>query len=209
MTLDRINPGLAASLPLLGAVPQLTHFWTLYQQWLKPVARVPYEGRQVIVRSTDLSNMRLEADADDASGWRLNVLHGKGRSLLVGAEAERVLGRVLTHVNQEGGSATRVESAVRALVDAGTPETFVQQYVRRRGGLVGGSWSERQEARNDNLALEMALHEETERAALEGELDALQAAWKDADEIAAIADNLLLPGSITDRLRRLQRPERD
>jgi hypothetical protein len=42
----------------------------------------------------------------------------------------------------------------------------------------------------DALALEMALHEETERRAMEGELKMLEAAWRDAEEIAAIADAL-------------------
>jgi hypothetical protein len=42
----------------------------------------------------------------------------------------------------------------------------------------------------DALALEMALHEESERAALEGELTGLETAWREAEEIAAIADNL-------------------
>jgi hypothetical protein len=60
------------------------------------------------------------------------------------------------------------------------------------------------------LALEMAAHEEAERRALEGELHLLERAWREAEEIAAIADNLLLPASIHDRLRRLrgQRGER-
>ena len=43
------------------------------------------------------------------------------------------------------------------------------------------------------LALEMSLHEERERRALEGELWILEQAWREAEEIAAIADNLLLP----------------
>ena len=43
------------------------------------------------------------------------------------------------------------------------------------------------------LALEMALHEEQERRALEGELWVLEQAWREAEEIAAIADKLLLP----------------
>jgi hypothetical protein len=42
----------------------------------------------------------------------------------------------------------------------------------------------------DRLALEMAANEDIERRALMGELDALHAAWKDAEEIAAIADEL-------------------
>lgn len=43
----------------------------------------------------------------------------------------------------------------------------------------------------DRLALEMAANEEAERRALEGELASLHQAWKDAEEIAAIADELL------------------
>lgn len=44
--------------------------------------------------------------------------------------------------------------------------------------------------RVEALALEMALHEEAERAAMQGELAALEAAWREAEEIAAIADTL-------------------
>lgn len=43
----------------------------------------------------------------------------------------------------------------------------------------------------DRLALEMAAHEESERRALEGELMALEDAWREADEIATIADALI------------------
>jgi hypothetical protein len=44
----------------------------------------------------------------------------------------------------------------------------------------------------DRLALEMAANEDVERRALEGELALLQAAWKGAEAIAAIADGLFL-----------------
>ena len=42
----------------------------------------------------------------------------------------------------------------------------------------------------DRLSLEMAANEDIERRAMRGELDALHAAWRDAEEIAAIADEL-------------------
>jgi hypothetical protein len=42
----------------------------------------------------------------------------------------------------------------------------------------------------DRLALEMVAHEEAERAALKDELSALEAAWRDAEEIATIVDAL-------------------
>jgi hypothetical protein len=42
----------------------------------------------------------------------------------------------------------------------------------------------------DRLALEMAANEDAERLALEGELEQLEAAWREAEVIAAIADRL-------------------
>ena len=52
------------------------------------------------------------------------------------------------------------------------------------------------------LALEMSLHEEQERRALEGELWLLERAWRDAEEIAAISDDLLLPEGAEDFVRK-------
>jgi len=54
--------------------------------------------------------------------------------------------------------------------------------------------------RTDALALEMALHQETERRAMEGELKLLEVAWREAEEIAAIAD--VLPDDPLERLKR-------
>jgi hypothetical protein len=54
------------------------------------------------------------------------------------------------------------------------------------------------------LALEMALHEDAERAALEGELDELERAWQEAEEIANIADNLLVPESLSGTLDKMR-----
>jgi hypothetical protein len=56
----------------------------------------------------------------------------------------------------------------------------------------------------DRLAVEMALHEEAEMRALRGQLADLERAWREAEEIAAIADDLLVPSSIRDALNRLR-----
>ncbi len=42
----------------------------------------------------------------------------------------------------------------------------------------------------------MATHEESERRAMEGELEILETAWRQAEEIAGIADSLLLPAEV-------------
>ena len=54
------------------------------------------------------------------------------------------------------------------------------------------------------LALEMASHEETERRALEGELKQLEETWREAEEIAAISDEMFLPQGVSNKLAQLK-----
>ena len=51
----------------------------------------------------------------------------------------------------------------------------------------------------------MATHEDAERRALEGELKALEIAWKEADEVAAISDNLFVPTFIQEAIDRFRK----
>jgi hypothetical protein len=55
-----------------------------------------------------------------------------------------------------------------------------------------------------SIALEMALHQEQERKALEGELVELRAAWRNAEEMAQISDSLLIPEEVEDRVASLK-----
>ena len=59
------------------------------------------------------------------------------------------------------------------------------------------------------LALEMALHEDDERRWLDGELHELERHWREAEEVAAIADRLLLPAVITRHVAALRARRRD
>ncbi len=104
-----------------------------------------------------------------------------------------------------------VQEAVKEIEDAGHPMEFLKRLSLERAQEEGnlwtrpvgdGSWRPIKEKhmgllqrlpRPTRLALEMALHEEQERRALQGELKALEAVWKQAEEIAAISDSLLLP----------------
>ena len=76
----------------------------------------------------------------------------------------------------------------------------------RRRGRWGRDWNTGLFALNPvhRLALEMALHEDVERAALEGELEDLERAWRDAEEIAAIADDMFVPSGVRATLSRLR-----
>jgi hypothetical protein len=51
----------------------------------------------------------------------------------------------------------------------------------------------------------MALNEENERHALEADLAHLEDAWKEAEEIAAIADRLTLPRGVEENLAALRK----
>jgi hypothetical protein len=59
------------------------------------------------------------------------------------------------------------------------------------------------------LALEMVVHEETEEEALRGELAALERAWREAEEVARIADDLLVPAAVVEWLARYRARPRD
>ena len=66
----------------------------------------------------------------------------------------------------------------------------------------------------DRLALEMAANEDTERRAMAGELLELERAWRDAEEVAAIADGMFGPAQLEEfrqahearQLARVSRP---
>ena len=133
-----------------------------------------------------------------------------------GDAAIRAAGVLLPHMNLAGGSKKEVSAAVDILERAsGDPyrlfheamTTVGERDIRRifsptiPNALSGLPTAGR-------LALEMAAHEDSERRALEGELHELETAWKDAEEIAGIADDMFLPESVTTALARLKR-ERD
>jgi hypothetical protein len=54
------------------------------------------------------------------------------------------------------------------------------------------------------LALEMSLHEDDERRAMQGELKELESRWKDAEEIARISDEMFVRPEISQQLNELR-----
>jgi hypothetical protein len=93
--------------------------------------------------------------------------------------------------------------------------TDVGDWTARRSGWKVSRFAKKNSGQNWNtgifaldsvqrLALEMALHEEAERAALHGELAALEAAWREAEEIAGISDSLLVPADVDDKFTKLK-----
>jgi hypothetical protein len=134
------------------------------------------------------------------------------------ALSRRVLGRAMVRVNPLGGGRKTVEAALAAVAQAPSPDAFVlgmagwrpiveappiwgmnpvlrdppPQAARGGSGPLG---------RTHALALEMALADEAERHALDGELALLEAAWREAEAIAGIADRLAITSASGERAR--------
>jgi len=185
------------------------------------VARVRTEQHGMVdVRRRHLAESSI-AEASDGS-LALFLRFKNGSAQLTGSEAERVASIVLPKVNRFGGRTRDVSEAVREIESLGTSERFLRQVGRQSQGLIksmtAGVTPRKAKSRQtefnkyglfslpapQRLALEMALHEEAERRALEGELQELERAWRDAEEVAAIADNLFVPESVEEQFRRLK-----
>ena len=149
----------------------------------------------------------------ESSPISIDVKHETGRTRFEGAEALRVASTLMPKVNRYGGTKQMIADAVESIEVRKGSEAYLESiagiaskvtqpsvwgHETRENGLFGLTSVQR-------LAFEMALHEESERRALEGELAELERAWRDAEEIAHIADNLLVPVSVGERIEQLRR----
>ncbi len=164
----------------------------------------PSEGGVLKLNQHDLKQVRLRPGPD--GGFRLGVKprNASEEVWFEGQEAERFAGLIVPGMNRKGGKKDTVEDAVDQIERQGHPERFLQYLVegdrfQSKKGVPGYINKMRTPTR---LALEMALHEEDERRALEGELWRLERAWEEAEEIAAISDDLLLPEGIDEFVER-------
>jgi hypothetical protein len=176
-------------------------FENLYKQTLRPVLRLPAEDGTVLrFTSYQIRSAKLIPDSTHP-GWALHVGHkGRGPAVITGAEAQSTIGKLLPWINHEGGSARTVADAARRLEEARTPDSLfasVRNEMRLRIRTRDARCMQILTLpKSQRLAMEIAAHEDTERRAMEGELAELERSWREAEEIAAIADNLLLPPSV-------------
>lgn len=162
------------------------------------------DGRTLPLKNMDLLGTRLRPDGE--GGFRLEVRKGKKKEWFAGQEAERMVGQIVPKMNRRGGKQRTVQDAVGEIEHHGHPDDFLSDVVagerfRDKKGIPGYI---NKMPEPTKLALEMALHEEQERRALEGELWRLERAWESAEEIAAISDDLLLPEGAADEIERLR-----
>jgi hypothetical protein len=139
----------------------------------------------------------------------LRIAHDGGASHYDGDKALSTGGRLLARANWLGGAGGIVQHAVDQIDETGDADEFLQKTAARFSRFHGRRMMAKYRRVGamsllpvERLALEMAVHEEAERRALEGELSKLANEWKEAEEIAAIADNLFVEPSIDEWLGR-------
>lgn len=199
-----VAPGLTTT---MGAVPTVGALALKeYLQHDRVVARVAQGRRVLTVRARHVRDADFEVVGDHPT---LHLPHDEGWTEFTGAEAMHAAAVVLAGANRFGARSAEVAHAVRRIEDAGDAASYLRTASRMgdwRGGRVVSVLNRWRHlgalhlATTECLALEMAVHEESERRALEGELHVLEAAWREAEHIAAIADGLLPPPGL-DELR--------
>jgi hypothetical protein len=205
-------------------------FSSLYQQ-RRVRARIvlPDRPEPVNIRLKELSKAAIVLDGGE---WALRVAYDSGASRMVfgrffapqlndsdemstlihGEAALRAASKILPAINRSGARRNEVDNAVRIIGEVADPSKLFERYaagstLARRRAIVVGAPGHMLAAMSTEvrLALEMATHEESERRALEGELALLEAAWKEAEEIAAIADDMFVPDQMRERLAEMKK----
>jgi hypothetical protein len=162
------------------------------------VARLPVpQVGELTVKGKHLNRLQLVTEGDDR--WKLGLPYRKQIVTLEGDPAVQALGKLLPQLNRFGGSRDRVTEAVSLIERVPDPMRFFDTAARMAMSRAKSKISALPES--VRLALEMAAHEDSERRALEGELALLEQAWKEAEEVAAIADNMFLPTFVEDWMR--------
>jgi hypothetical protein len=153
------------------------------------------------VRRREKADIRI-IPSDEAPCWGMRFAYDAKFADFTGQDAIHAAQMVSPAVNAKGASQSSINDAVKSLERAPSLDEFflsVLKYGQGRGWRYTGLKDYPEEMR---LAFEIASHEESERRALDGELDRLEQDWKEAEEIAVIADNLFLPKSVTDWIDR-------
>jgi hypothetical protein len=194
-----VVPGITT---VMGAIPILGMLAARdYIQHDRVVAHLATEKRVVTVRAKHLGDAELRVNGHDGPA-SLMVQHDGGWTEFTGTAAIHTTGVLIAGANRYGADASRVQDAVRQIESAGDAGGFLSAASARnawRGGRLMSLVNTYRQlgamnlSGTERLALEMAVHEETERRALEGELALLETAWRDAEHIAAICDDELTP----------------
>lgn len=133
----------------------------------------------------------------------LRLTHDGGEVRYDGENALSAGGRVLARANWLGGASRLVQRAVQEIDAMGDANGFLYMTASRFSRFHGRRYMANYRRIGamsllpvERLALEMAVHEESERRALEGELAHLAEEWREAEEVAAIADDMFVTPTV-------------
>ena len=157
------------------------------------------DGRVATVKPSDYGSAILRSE--HVGEWSLEYRHASTNVNLSGAAATHTLRGLLTTANYFGARPRQVDAALE-LLSGVRPADYINHLAR--AAQESGVSDLKHFPPDIRHALEMALHDESERKAMEGELDDLRAEWTVAEEIAQIADDMFLPESLTARMQQLK-----
>jgi hypothetical protein len=185
-----------------GAKPRAAY------SYRRPISLTPDEGDPVLLGRQETLGIEMRAD-NVPHGFRLtmDVSHVEdgpfgSRNQTIrhvtfsGPESLRAARLLLPRINGSGATRRTVRDAVDVMEEVGRVERVIPDVLARTRKAGFGYSPVHAYPQPIRLAIEMALHEEAERRAMEGELAELEAAWREADTIAGIADDLLLPDHV-------------
>ncbi len=115
---------------------------------------------------------------------------------LTGRDAVQALSHVLPAIAGTAGSRDHVRRAVDLVDEHQSLESIVSQWSAHWTKRLPNTARLTKLAAAPRLALEMLANEDAERRWLEGELKLLEHQWREAERLAAIADELALPPDI-------------
>ena len=167
----------------------------------KVVVRLTLDRRQLVVRR---KHLQASAILRGDNALVVSLQHDRGLTRLEGDDATVAARQLLPHANRTGATKSVVQEAVGMIERIGDADRAVWQLATvdarhaSRDRPLGLGYVRR-------LAIEMALHEEQERRALDGELQPLVRAWQEAEEIARIADGMFVSDAVTLKLDAMKR----
>jgi hypothetical protein len=138
-----------------------------------------FKSRSLILLPSERNDMVAGLPCSRCDPWTYEKVHR-----FEGGAGEDVLRRVLAYQNISGASFAELGSAVRVIEASGSAERLVQALAADRASLASLD-------RTRALALEISLNHEAERRMLARETLGLEAAWQQAEELAAIMDDEL------------------
>lgn len=200
------------------------NFGNILYKSTKIVARLPAPGGTLLPVRIHEVDGTIMLPPKDGAPWGLRIKHRTERDHVPwwryspdatttdvrGNDAVRAAAQLLPRLNRKGASARVIQEAVvlasRNEDPTGSFSDASHLAARLRDWNHGGERARLAKLPAElRLSLEMISHEDSERRALEGELHVLEEAWREAEEIAGISDDLFLPSEISTRLDELKR----